>query len=24
LTAGPVPYFYGRYATGPVDASRSD
>ena len=24
LTAGPVPYFYGRYPTGPVDASQSD
>ena len=21
FTAGPVPYFYGRYPTGPVDAS---
>src|ERR1700674_5211396 len=24
LTAGPVPYFYGRHATGLVDASQSD
>ena len=24
LTAGPVPYFYGRYPAGPVDASPSD
>jgi hypothetical protein len=24
LTAGPVPYFYGRYPTGQVDASQSD
>ena len=23
LTAGPVPCFYGRYPTGPVDASQS-
>jgi hypothetical protein len=24
LTAGPLPHFYGRYPTGPVDASQSD